>query len=59
MVRVVCYGTSLEEQFELVQQHWSNDERLPVALFALVAEDELAGFDQLGPGVVVAEHGRA
>ncbi|MGW3045689.1 Dyp-type peroxidase [Kitasatospora sp. NPDC001159] len=21
----VCYGTSLEQQFELVQQHWSND----------------------------------
>jgi Dyp-type peroxidase family len=21
----VCYGTSLEEQFELVQRHWSND----------------------------------
>ncbi|MFE7113238.1 Dyp-type peroxidase [Streptomyces sp. NPDC057575] len=25
----VCYGTSLEEQFELVQQHWSNDDTFP------------------------------
>ncbi|MET8626279.1 Dyp-type peroxidase [Kitasatospora sp. NPDC004669] len=25
----VCYGTSLEEQFELVQQHWSNSATFP------------------------------
>ncbi|MER6150104.1 hypothetical protein [Streptomyces hirsutus] len=25
----VCYGTSLEEQFELVQQHWSDDDAFP------------------------------
>ncbi|MFJ5927669.1 Dyp-type peroxidase [Kitasatospora sp. NPDC092948] len=25
----VCYGTSLEQQFELVQQHWSNSPTFP------------------------------
>ncbi|MCG6499523.1 Dyp-type peroxidase [Kitasatospora sp. A2-31] len=25
----VCYGTSLEMQFELVQQHWANDPNFP------------------------------
>ncbi|MBO1418276.1 Dyp-type peroxidase, partial [Streptomyces sp. FH025] len=25
----VCYGTSLEQQFELVQQHWSNSDTFP------------------------------